>query len=54
MVQAWRQKHLENQATLTCQVADIAEGLAFEHVKYNVIIDVVSGKPYRLFFWVVG
>lgn len=43
LIQAWRQKHAaNNKLTINCQVADIAEGLAFDHRPYNAIIDKVS------------
>lgn len=31
-----------NRPILSCQAADIAEGLAFDHCPYNAIIDKVS------------
>lgn len=42
LIQAWRQKYADNnKSTMNCQVADIAEGLAFDHRPYNAVIDKV-------------
>jgi len=43
-VQLMRQRQTAaNRPILSCQAADIAEGLAFDHCPYNAIIDKVSG-----------
>jgi hypothetical protein len=43
LIQSWRQKYAaSNRPTLKCQAADIAEGLAYEHPPYHVVIDKVS------------
>lgn len=39
LIQSWRQKHTGSRPTLNYQAADIAEGLAFEHLPYAAIID---------------
>lgn len=52
VVQDMRQKQAAaNRATLQCQVADIAEGLAFDHSPYAAIIDKVClvGCPQAAF-----
>lgn len=43
LIQSWRQKYAEsNRPTFNCQAADIAEGLAYDHTPYHVVIDKVS------------
>jgi hypothetical protein len=39
VIQSWRQKHTGSRPTLSCQAADIAEGLAFGHLPFTAIID---------------
>jgi hypothetical protein len=46
-IQAWRQQQADHSRSIECQVAAMAEGLAFDHNPYNVIIDKVGRGSWR-------
>lgn len=44
VVQALRQRNADSgRHSLQCHVAQVAQGLAFEHQPYNAVIDTVRG-----------